>query len=111
MHQTFLSREAALSEADGDEEDNCVTLVQGHVSTKALDVVALQDRPSAGTAEVLDLLLPIYADEVLRLDGVWWNERLDPSWYSAPRGVIPSHSVGTWKITRCACDPDADADY
>jgi hypothetical protein len=32
------------------------------------------------------------------LDGVWWNERLDPDALSAPRGVLLPHALGRWTV-------------
>jgi hypothetical protein len=106
VHQILPTREEALAEADCDEDDDCLRAVQGHVSTPVLDALTMQDRPSYGTRNALDLLLPIYADRVLGLDGVWWAERLDPVCYSAPRGVIAAASVSRWKATSCRTDPD-----
>jgi hypothetical protein len=31
-----------------------------------------------------------------RLDGIWWNEELDPEALSAPRGVILPHALPRW---------------
>lgn len=115
VHQIFPTREEALAEADVDEEgedfdDDCITAVAGHVSTPALDLATLQDRPSHGTSNVLELLLPLYADQVLEIDGVWWSERLDPLTLSAPRGVIAARRVSEWMAGPCGDDPDVD-DY
>lgn len=113
LHQIFPTREEAIAEADVDEEgddfdSDCITAIAGHVSTPALDRETLQDRPSHGTASVLDLLLPLYADQVLEIDGVWWSERLDPLAFSAPRGVIAPRRVSEWMASLCDQDPDAD---
>lgn len=34
------------------------------------------------------------------LDGVWWNDKLDPSSLSAPRGVILPHAAPRWHPVR-----------
>jgi hypothetical protein len=34
------------------------------------------------------------------LDGVWWNDRLDPASLSAPRGVILPHAASRWQPVR-----------
>jgi len=106
VFQIFTTRDEAIEEADCDEDDDCVSAVSGYVSTPALDAMAMQDDQSHGTKSVLDLLLPIYADRVLGLDGVWWAERLDPLCHSAPRGVIAANAVSQWTSTECETDPD-----
>lgn len=110
VHQTFATRQEAVDEAECEDDDECVTLQHGHVSTPTLDAAAMQDRASLGSKSVLDLLLPLYAEQVLGLDGVWWSECLDPLCLSAPRGVIPAAAVPAWTATRCDTDPDND-DY
>lgn len=41
----------------------------------------------------------IFHAEAHGYDGVWWNERLDISRLSAPRGVIFQHKLTEWKMT------------
>lgn len=106
VYQTFLSRAEAVEEAECDEDDECVTKVAGHISTASLDTATMQDGPSHGTASVLDLLLPLYVEKATDLDGVWWDERLDPLCLSAPRGVIPADRLTKWTISSCEFDPD-----
>lgn len=48
---------------------------------------------------VLDLLATIYAEQVLALDGVWWDDILDPAALSAPRGVINLTSLKSWSTS------------
>jgi hypothetical protein len=103
VHQDFASAEEAAFEADEDAE---IAEIAGHVSTPLLEELALQDVRAVGTRCVLDLVLPLYAERVLGLDGVWWDEALDPLCHSAPRGVIPASLVARWKAARCAADPD-----
>jgi hypothetical protein len=44
-----------------------------------------------------DLVLNLYAEaECPDIDGVWWNERLDPDRHEAPRGVILPSRIGRW---------------
>lgn len=40
----------------------------------------------------------IFYAEAHGFDGVWWNEMLDVSAYSAPRGVIFQSQLNNWKI-------------
>jgi hypothetical protein len=51
-------------------------------------------------AMVLDLLATVYAEDELKLDGVWWSDNLSPETYSAPRGVIFPPMVSTWKAEK-----------
>ncbi|PLS19619.1 hypothetical protein CVD28_04160 [Bacillus sp. M6-12] len=46
----------------------------------------------------LDLLTTIYVEDELSIDGVWWEEELDISRYSAPRGVIVESKVKEWEV-------------
>jgi hypothetical protein len=55
-----------------------------------------QGRVSPGMG--FELLCPVYADDVLTIDGVWWNERLDPEVLSAPRGVIVPSQIPHWRF-------------
>jgi hypothetical protein len=44
-----------------------------------------------------DLVLNLYAEaELPDVDGVWWNERLDPDRHQAPRGVILPSRIARW---------------
>lgn len=43
-----------------------------------------------------DAVALLYAEEVLQVDGVWFEERLDPLVLSAPRGVILPNQVAKW---------------
>lgn len=47
-----------------------------------------------------DLVLNLFAEkECADIDGVWWNERLDPERHQAPRGVILPSRIGQWDAT------------
>jgi len=43
-----------------------------------------------------DFLSICYAEDVLKLDGVWWDDKLNPMSYSAPRGVIFNNMLPSW---------------
>lgn len=49
-----------------------------------------------GSACDFDLATTLFAEDVLRCDGVWWNDQLDVAALSAPRGVINLPSLPTW---------------
>lgn len=98
----FLTHEEAMREAYGLSESEkemigTVRKCSGHRSTPLLDKITQQKQPAIGNELTLDFLYPVYADEVLSLDGVWWADRLDPNSYSAPRGVISQRSLPTWQ--------------
>jgi hypothetical protein len=46
-----------------------------------------------------DLLLTVYAQHNLDVDGVWWIDRLDPYTHSAPRGVILNSRLEEFEAT------------
>lgn len=45
-----------------------------------------------------------FAEEILRLDGAWWNDVLDPAGMSAPRGVIFPERMRFWDVQSYADD-------
>lgn len=62
---------------------------------------------------VRDMILTLYVEDVLHphanLQGVWWDEKLDPGMLSAPRGVIHTRALGTWQ-RQLNASPYADAE-
>jgi hypothetical protein len=50
--------------------------------------------------ECFDLIVVAYAEDVMKYDGVWWNEKLNVSNLSAPRGVIVPSMVSSWKFSK-----------
>jgi hypothetical protein len=57
----------------------------------------MQDRSEPSNAA--DLTTIAYAEDVLQIDGVWWNERLDILGLSAPRAVIVPSAIPRWTFT------------
>lgn len=103
--QTFATRREAEDE-NVDENADAIVLVPGFASTPRLDSMALQTRPALGAANVLDLVLPILAEQI-GLDGVWWDDDLDVAQLSAPRGVISTTRLSEWSISPAAhCEAD-----
>lgn len=47
---------------------------------------------------VFDMLALAYAEQVLDIDGLFWNERLDVYGYSAPRAGILRSKLSSWTI-------------
>lgn len=90
-------REDALAEVDGDED--CLGFENGYIGTKTLAKI---HRCSAAVdpSLVVDFCLMAYAEHVLKVDGVWWNEVMDPDRLSAPRGGLFSPFDEEWEIFR-----------
>lgn len=65
-------------------------------STAKLIQRTKQGRVSPGMG--FELLCPVYVEDVLNIDGVWWNERLEPEALSAPRGVIVPSQIDHWRF-------------
>lgn len=91
-YMVFDTEEKAHLNADEfeDREGGNVECVSLCVGTPALcEIIGWKD---AGTKEVLDFLVLAYLEtNVPEVQGVWWNETLDPDALSAPRaGILPS---------------------
>lgn len=53
-------------------------------------------------AEAVDGVAMAYAEDVLDVDGVWWDDKLAPEILSAPRGVIFPHRLTLWHRSELA---------
>jgi hypothetical protein len=99
MAMDFEDETEARNEAEVEEEGKTVKVIpEGLVGTDKLKQRTHQNRLDPVT--VFDLLVTVYAEDVLKIDGVWWNDNLSPETYSAPRGVIFPAMVKTWKATQ-----------
>lgn len=97
----FRTREQALAESEEDEPN--VTLVDVLSATPALreaypllshdDFACVRD--IAATVLARGQSSPLLAD----VDGLWWDEDLDPDRLSAPRGCIFPHRLALWEKT------------
>ncbi|MFC5505360.1 hypothetical protein [Bosea massiliensis] len=95
----FTATNRAEAEAEAEEVDGEVTVIDGLLATEALQAL------SFGPCEpimVMDMVAIAYADLVLELDGAWWSDRLDPIRLSAPRGVIFKRRLDGWVIRKRA---------
>lgn len=102
---TYTNEAEAFADASFDgETDGTIREVSGHRALPRLLEKTLQSAAVEGTSFIFDLLLPVYAEEVLGIDGVWWDEELDPCCYSAPRGVISLSALPTWSSVRLTDD-------
>jgi len=95
VYTDYHTREEAEYEAD--EESPIKEIVGGLVGTDSLHE---RTRTDASPVMVADLLSTLYAEDVLGLDGVWWNDKLSPEAYSAPRGVIFQSKVKEWSFVK-----------
>ncbi len=87
----FLSRDEACEAGSG----AAVRAVAGLVATPHL---SRRHGREDGIVTVAHDLAPLYAEDMLDLDGAWWNDVLDVESLSAPRGVIAPSKLGRWTI-------------
>lgn len=75
---TYATREEAVQESyDPDDVEEITTLA------------FTSERPrGANLGNTEDILLTLWVEQNTNHDGVWWQDKLDPDVYSAPRGVI-----------------------
>lgn len=97
MFYIFIDYEEAKKEADEMEEE--IEVTDGYRATGKMVNRTLNDW---SPALVLDLLSTLYAEDVLNIDGVYWNDELDVSILSAPRAVINLTHLESWKIKKIA---------
>ena len=86
---------------DGDELEAAVTKAvrrtAGYVPTARLAGRMRHER-DVPLALVVDLAVVAYAEDVLDVDGVWWEDTYDPARYSAPRGVLFARRLSTHRM-------------
>lgn len=88
-----------LEEEERNELEVDIKRVKRYQATKRLmELECWEGSCSSTTAE--DFAIVRYADEVLGLDGVFWNEEHDVSRLSAPRAVIFQSKVKEWNYTK-----------
>lgn len=99
----YLTREEAVDELGEDAyEASDIKEVPAVLPTEALSAYCQQ---KVDFLDVEDMIQLCYADKVLGLDGVFWNDRLDPYAYSAPRAGILPHKLAEWSVTKVAEAP------
>lgn len=98
VYFSFDNYDKAKREAeaeDPDDYENSIKAVNGYkANDKMKERVLNKCEPNL----VLDLLSTIYTEDVLKLDGVYWDDDLDVYNYSAPRGVINLTNLKNWNI-------------
>jgi hypothetical protein len=91
----FTFADEAKAKIEADDLDTTPKLIKG-----ALTMTPKLSQRMNGGGSVDDLIVVAYAEDVLKIDGVWWNERLDVSALSAPRGVIVPSMIQHWTFTK-----------
>ena len=94
VYSDYASLKDAKEEA-GDELE--IKKLSGYEPTQKLKTLAHNNYITP--TGILDYVLPIYA-EANGYDGVWWQDKLDVSKYSAPRGVIVPSKVSSWNFEK-----------
>lgn len=95
VYSDFDSLEAAEYEANDPSE---IKEIQGgYKATQKLQT--LTNNPRIAPTGILEYVLPLYAEQQ-GYDGVWWQDKLAPEKYSAPRGVIVPSKVASWTFTK-----------
>lgn len=97
VEMQFDCKAKAIAELDFHQEsgETSAVLIE-RVGLKAS--LALEQRIgfTITSALAFDMLATIYAEDVLKLDGVWWSDKLAPNILSAPRGVLNLTSIPNW---------------
>ena len=88
--------EALLEACDLDEPDEAI---EPYVGIKPTEKLIKDTLVKIDLANCFDLITAIYAEKVLKLDGIWWNDVLDVYSYSAPRGVIFNSRLREFNVT------------
>jgi len=95
VYSDYPDIESARHEADSPED---IEKISGGV--KPTDKLKqATNNPHLSSTGILDYILPLYADTI-GLDGVWWQDVLDVTRLSAPRGVIVPSKINTWNIIK-----------
>lgn len=95
VYSDYTTKEEAFASAD---DPNDIEIIKnGIVATKKLKSRTLN---ACEPTIVLDCLIPVFVEDCLKIDGVWWNDALDVGVYSAPRGVITLTQLPTWKKSK-----------
>lgn len=80
------------------EFDDMIRERDGHAATPALmEMMKAGSCPAMG-CQAEDYAIIAYAEQVLGVDGCWWEDDYDPDTLSCPRGVILPEKVASWKV-------------
>jgi len=87
----FYSLDDAIAEVE-DEDD--IIEAAGYRGTERFAAIV-----GESNKDNLSLVLVAYCIHETNFDGVFWDDILDPSRYSAPRGVIVQQQLDSWTVT------------
>lgn len=96
VYMEFSTHKEAEQEAD---DVNDIKIYKGGIKpTEKLKFDTKQNK--VDVPQTFDLLLTLFVENDTKYDGVWWNDKLDTSKYSAPRGVIFNTKLNNWSISK-----------
>jgi hypothetical protein len=96
VYMEFSTHKEAEQEAD--DANDIEIYIGGIKPTEKLKFDTKQNK--VDTSQSFDLLLTLYVENYTKYDGIWWNDKLDTSKYSAPRGVIFNTKLSNWSISK-----------
>jgi hypothetical protein len=96
----FASKDEAVREAAELLRPRISGPVNETKSTPKLLQETFQDeRRELLEGSAFDLVLTLYVQRNIDVDGIWWSERLDPYNHSAPRGVLFDERIPQFEVT------------
>jgi hypothetical protein len=85
----------------GEQDDDCeVRARYSKPMPFATDKLVAYAEQQVDLLMVFDMLALAYAEQVLDLDGLFWDENLNILRYSAPRGGLLRSKLGSWTIKK-----------
>ncbi len=96
-YMLFDNPEEAQEEADMYETE--VVEVESALASSELTARMFQG-DATDPSQVDHFLAVVYAEDVLDLDGVWWEDVLDEMALSAPRGTIFNGKLPEWSVVK-----------
>lgn len=90
----------AAAKAEFEEKEGCESTLERLSGWSSSEAMNARAGFSVGLSLVKDIALTFFVEDVLfdqeGFHGAWWNEYLDASAYSAPRGVIHLRALPLW---------------
>ncbi len=84
----------AQAEADDREDSRVEEVVVPELTVEGIRRLGFK----LEAAHALDIAATFWVEDETDLDGVWWDDLLEPQNYSAPRGVICLRRLSDWHI-------------
>ena len=109
---TFVDKASALSEFEslqavheGESIENSPQFEEFSGFALTQPALTALCRRNASLQETAELLAVLYVERETRLDGVFWDDHLDPAGLSAPRAVIVPDRLNDFKFKKHALAP------